>query len=67
MMQKALVSAMDSVVNIMKEVEFKEKAAEQAKEEAVRGCSDILAKVDELKQALWRAKEANDMVVHLFL
>ncbi|KAI3668206.1 hypothetical protein L6452_43283 [Arctium lappa] len=59
--KKALVSAMDSVVNLMKEVEFKEKAAEQAKEVAARGCSDILAKVDELKQALRRAKEANDM------
>lgn len=59
--KKALVSAMDSVVNLMKEVEFKEKAAEQAKEVAARGCLDILAKVDELKQALRRAKEANDM------
>lgn len=59
--KKALVSAMDSVVSLMKEVEFKEKTVEQAKEVAGRGCSDILAKVDELKQALWRAKEANDM------
>ncbi|XP_024975724.1 uncharacterized protein LOC112513629 [Cynara cardunculus var. scolymus] len=59
--KKTLALAMDSVVNLMKEVEFKERAAEQAKERAACGCSDILAKVDELKQALWRAKEANDM------
>lgn len=59
--KRELVSAMDSVVTIMEEVEYQEKAAERAKEAATRGGSDILAKVDELKQTLRRAKEANDM------
>ncbi|KAI3526776.1 hypothetical protein L1887_06039 [Cichorium endivia] len=59
--KKTLVSTMDSVVELMREVEDKEKAAEEAKEEANRDCSHIFAKVDELKLALGRAKEANDM------
>lgn len=59
--KKTLVSTMDSVVELMREVEEKEKTAEEAKEEATRDCSHIFAKVDELKQALGRAKEANDM------
>lgn len=62
MVQKTLAVAMDSIVNFMKAVEIKEQAAEQAKEDATRGCSDVLAKVDEVKHALSRAKEANDMV-----
>lgn len=66
-MQDALVSAMNSIVDLTKDVESKEKAAEEVKEEANRSCSDIFAKVDELKQALRRAKEANDMVVSLVL
>ncbi|KAJ0791259.1 hypothetical protein HanOQP8_Chr01g0003511 [Helianthus annuus] len=61
MVQQALVSAMDSVVDLFREVESKEKAAEEAKEEATQGCSDILAKANEVKNALLRAKEANDM------
>lgn len=65
--QKTLVSTMDSVVELMREVEEKEKTAEEAKEEATRDCSHIFAKVDELKQALGRAKEANDMVGCFFL
>nr|GEU86222.1 hypothetical protein [Tanacetum cinerariifolium] len=59
--KQTLVLAMNSVVDLMKEVEVKEKAAEEVKERAAEGCSDILSKVDELKQALIRAKEANDM------
>lgn len=59
--KKTLVLSMNLVVDLMKEVESKEKAAEQAKEDVTRCCSDILAKVDEVKQALLRAKEANDM------
>ncbi|MFS7901856.1 putative ubiquitin system component CUE [Helianthus anomalus] len=59
--KQALVSAMDSVVDLFREVESKEKAAEEAKEEATQGCSDILAKANEVKNALLRAKEANDM------
>ncbi|TYG83192.1 hypothetical protein ES288_D01G149500v1 [Gossypium darwinii] len=44
-----------------------EAAAEQAKEKAARGGMDILVKVEELKQMLPHAKEANDMVVHLLI
>ncbi|KAI7752366.1 hypothetical protein M8C21_032629 [Ambrosia artemisiifolia] len=53
--------AMNSVIDLMKAVESKEQDAEQANENATRGCSDILAKVDEVKHALVRAKETNDM------
>ncbi|KAB2041828.1 hypothetical protein ES319_D02G174500v1 [Gossypium barbadense] len=40
---------------------------ERTKEEAARGGMDILVKVEELKQMLPHAKEANDMVVHLLI
>lgn len=63
MVQKTLFSAMERVINMMREVELQEKAAEQAKEEASMGELDILVKVEEMKQMLARAKEANNMVV----
>lgn len=66
-MQKTLFSAMDSVMNIMREVELQEKDAQQAQEEAAKGGLDILTKVGELKQMLQHAKEANGMVVYLFI
>ncbi|KHF99960.1 putative methyltransferase C20orf7, mitochondrial [Gossypium arboreum] len=53
---------MQSIMDLMKEVELQEAAAEQAKEEAARGGMDILVKVEELKQMLPHAKEANDMM-----
>ncbi|XVF32621.1 hypothetical protein REPUB_Repub17cG0098000 [Reevesia pubescens] len=59
--KKTLFQAMQSVMNLMKEVELQEEAAEQAKEEAARGGLDILVKVEELKRMLRHAKEANDM------
>ncbi|KAI7749809.1 hypothetical protein M8C21_008461, partial [Ambrosia artemisiifolia] len=59
--KQTLVLAMDSVVDLLREVESKEKAANQAQEEATQGCSDILAKANEVKHALLRAKETNDM------
>ncbi|KAF9669413.1 hypothetical protein SADUNF_Sadunf14G0105100 [Salix dunnii] len=59
--KKTLFLEMESVMNLMKEAELKEMAAEQAKDEAARGGLDILIKVEELKQMLIRAKEANDM------
>ena len=58
---------MQSIMNLMREVELQEEAAEQAKEDAARGGLDILVKVEELKQMLLHAKEANDMVVHLLI
>ena len=54
-------------MNLMREVKLQEEAAEQAKEDAARGGLDILVKVEELKQMLLHAKEANDMVVHLLI
>lgn len=63
MLQTTLFSAMDLVVNLMKEVEEKEKVAKQAKEEASSEGIDIYMKIEELKQTLVHAKEANDMVV----
>lgn len=57
---------MNLVIGLMREVESKEKAAEQAKAEAVTGGLDVLAKAEELKQAQQRTKETNDKVEHLF-
>ncbi|KAM6558611.1 hypothetical protein CsatA_027850 [Cannabis sativa] len=59
--KKTLFSAMESIFNMMKEVEIQESAAERAKEEAALGGLDILIKVQELKQMLEHAKEANSM------
>lgn len=62
MVQKTLFSALESIMNMMKEVELQERAAEQAKVEAAMGGVDILVKVEVLKQMLAHAKDANDMV-----
>jgi hypothetical protein len=59
--KKTLMSAMELVINMMKEVETQEKAAEKAKEEAAQGGLHIFRKVEELKHQLRLAKEANDM------
>ncbi|KAF8006491.1 hypothetical protein BT93_K0708 [Corymbia citriodora subsp. variegata] len=56
-----LFSAMDLVVNLMREVEEKERVAKQAKEEASLEGQDIFLKIEELKQMLVHAKEANDV------
>ncbi|OVA20065.1 Ubiquitin system component Cue [Macleaya cordata] len=59
--KKTLFSAMETVIGMMKEVELQEKEAELAKEEAARGGIDILTKVEDLRQMLQHAREANDM------
>ncbi|KAL5796759.1 hypothetical protein ACOSQ2_001579 [Xanthoceras sorbifolium] len=59
--KKTLFLAMESVMNLMREVELREKEAEEAKAEATRGGLDMLIKVEELKQMLSHAKQANDM------
>ncbi|XP_019452666.1 PREDICTED: uncharacterized protein LOC109354533 isoform X2 [Lupinus angustifolius] len=59
--KKTLFSSMESLINLMREVELQEKAAEQANAEASRGGSDILVRVEEHKTMLAHAKEANDM------
>lgn len=53
---------METVLNMMKEVEFQEKEADHAKEEASAGGLDILAKVEDLRQMLHRQREVNDLV-----
>ncbi|KAI3460863.1 hypothetical protein Pfo_017526 [Paulownia fortunei] len=59
--KKTLFSAMQSVISLMREVELKEQAAEQAKVDAAMGGTDILVKLEELKQMLQLAKESNGM------
>ena len=62
-MQRSLDSTMVSVTSLMKQVEYNERAAAQAKEEAAMSGLHILAKVDELKKKQQLAKETNDKVV----
>ncbi|KAL0370541.1 UNVERIFIED_CONTAM: hypothetical protein Sangu_0372200 [Sesamum angustifolium] len=59
--KKTLFSAMQSVIKLMREVELREEAAEQAKVEAAAGGADILAEVEDLKQMVQTMKEANGM------
>ncbi|EOA40060.1 hypothetical protein CARUB_v10008752mg [Capsella rubella] len=59
--KKTLLAVMDSVTNLMREVELQEKDAEKSKEGASRGGLDTLQKVEELKKMLEHAKEANAM------
>ncbi|CAA0832089.1 Unknown protein [Striga hermonthica] len=59
--QKMLFTAMESVISLMRQVELKEQAVEQAKGESSVGGKDTMEKVEELKQILQHAKEANDM------
>lgn len=59
--KKNLLSAKESATNLMKEVEQLEERAKQTKGEALTAGQDILLKVEELKQMLKHAKEANDM------
>ncbi|PWA91702.1 stress response protein NST1 [Artemisia annua] len=56
-----VASSLDMVISLMKEVECKENAAEQAKEEAAASGLHILARVDELNKSRNRAKETYDM------
>ncbi|KAL0418764.1 UNVERIFIED_CONTAM: hypothetical protein Sradi_1289900 [Sesamum radiatum] len=51
--KKTLFSAMQSVIKLMREVELREEAAEQAKVEAAAGGADILAEVEDLKQMVF--------------
>lgn len=57
---------MESLINLMREVELQEKAAEQANMSASRGGFDMLDRVEQYKAMLVHAKEANDMVGNEF-
>ncbi|KAL3517550.1 hypothetical protein ACH5RR_020139 [Cinchona calisaya] len=59
--KKTLLSAVETIISLMKEVELQEEAAEQAKQDAANGGLEILKRVEDLKQMLEHAKEANDM------
>ncbi|XP_072960787.1 uncharacterized protein [Typha angustifolia] len=59
--KKNLLSSMELITNMIEEVELHEERAKQAKEEASSAGQDILIRVDELKQMLKHAKEANNM------
>ncbi|KAL9252365.1 hypothetical protein AKJ16_DCAP18399 [Drosera capensis] len=59
--KKILNSEMQSVVQMIREVEFQEKALAKVKEMAANGGSDILAEVEEIRKIVVHAKEANDM------
>lgn len=59
--KKTLFLAVESVICLMREVELQEVAAEQAKLEAAKGGLDMLKRVEDLKEMLRHAKEANDM------
>lgn len=56
-----LFSATESVLRLIEDVEHREKEAEQAKVFASKGGLDILEKVEEIKNMLKHAKEANEM------
>ena len=62
MLQRTLFTVMESIMNLMREVEIQEKDAEKVKEDATRGGFDTLKKVEDLKKILAHAKEGNDMV-----
>ncbi|KAL5995870.1 hypothetical protein ACLOJK_025942 [Asimina triloba] len=55
--KKTLLSAMESILDMARDVEQQEKAAEQVKEEGANDSVVTLAKVEELKQMLDHAKE----------
>ncbi|KAI3869017.1 hypothetical protein MKW98_021830 [Papaver atlanticum] len=59
--KKNLFAAMETVINMMKEAEFQEEKAELSKKEASLGGLDTLERVEDLRQMLQRAREANDM------
>lgn len=66
-MQDTLNSTMDTVLSLLKEVEHREKIAEEAVDKANRTSSYILAMMEEIKQAKQRTKEANEKVYFLCL
>ncbi|KAF8392478.1 hypothetical protein HHK36_022820 [Tetracentron sinense] len=58
---KKTLSAIESPINLMREVELQEKAVDQAKEEPSRGGLGILAaRAEDFKKMLRYAKETND-------
>lgn len=61
-----MFSAVESMTNMVKEVELHEERSKHAKEAASSAAEDILSDAEELKKILIHAKEAKDMVLLLF-
>ncbi|KAH9312422.1 hypothetical protein KI387_027457, partial [Taxus chinensis] len=59
--KEVLVEGMDSIRSLWRKTHCEEAVAQHAKEEAANGGMEILAKVEELRLTLARAKESNDM------
>ncbi|KAL0876831.1 hypothetical protein Bca101_026536 [Brassica carinata] len=59
--KRTLFTVMESIMNLMREVELQEKDAEKVKDDATRGGFDTLQKVEDLKKILAHAEEGNDM------
>eukprot|EP01018_Ginkgo_biloba_P025665 Gb_16111 [translate_table: standard] len=59
--KETLMEAMESIRFLRIKADHEEVAARRAKDEAAKAGLDILYKVEELRQLLVRAKEANDM------
>lgn len=61
--QRTLVSALESTINMLKEVELHEERAEQAKKEASVAGEDIFQEAEDLRQKINHAKITNEKVV----
>jgi hypothetical protein len=59
--KEGLVGAVEEMQVLQQKVEEAEEAAQQAKKDALHSGSDILAQVDEMRDMLSRAREANEM------
>ncbi|XP_047334082.1 early endosome antigen 1-like [Impatiens glandulifera] len=59
--KETLVSAVVLVTSLLKEIEIQEKEVEDVKKRAASRFSDILTRVEDLKDIMERAQEANEM------
>jgi hypothetical protein len=62
-MQNDLLPSLELVTKMIEDVELLEEKAKVAKRESSVAGTDILTKVEELREMLTHAKEANDMVL----
>jgi hypothetical protein len=67
MMQNDLLPSLEMVTKMIEDVELLEEKAKVAKHESSVAGKNILTNVDELKEMLTHAKEANVMVFPFFL
>lgn len=62
-LQKTVDSKMNLIMSLMREVEWREKAAKKAKQEVDNCTLDINLEMDELIMAQQQVKESNDKVI----